>query len=78
MDKIHEVYAEGCVESPGDEERITRTEHCYCRGDFCNGVTDTRSVLAMEYKGALSNIARMAVISAFALLVGTIGMLMLS
>lgn len=32
----------------------------------------------MEYKGALSNIARMAVISAFALLVGTIGMLMLS
>ncbi|KOB52082.1 hypothetical protein OBRU01_11619 [Operophtera brumata] len=46
--KINEVYEEGCVENPGDVERVTRTEHCYCRGALCNdAAVVASSVLAI-------------------------------
>ncbi|XP_026740363.1 uncharacterized protein LOC113502833 [Trichoplusia ni] len=38
---IHEVYDETCFEDPSNAERPTKTLHCYCRGDRCNGVQKT-------------------------------------
>ncbi|XP_030021899.1 uncharacterized protein LOC115441307 [Manduca sexta] len=34
--KIYEAYEEKCAEDQSDEQRITKTTICYCRGDFCN------------------------------------------
>ncbi|XP_072934433.1 uncharacterized protein [Epargyreus clarus] len=40
VNDIHDVYDEGC-KMDADEERITKTMHCYCRGELCNGSAKT-------------------------------------
>lgn len=37
VNNIYEVYKETCEENvSGEEDRLTNSLHCYCRGDLCN------------------------------------------
>ncbi|XP_063368600.1 uncharacterized protein LOC134656967 [Cydia amplana] len=36
VNKIYEVYEEGCIDDPSNEHKLTKTVLCYCRGDLCN------------------------------------------
>ncbi|KAJ8712966.1 hypothetical protein PYW08_008270 [Mythimna loreyi] len=45
---IYEAYEESCSEDPSNGERTTKTTHCYCRGDRCNGANKIfRNTLAV-------------------------------
>lgn len=40
VNKIYENVEVGCkTESPN--EKVTRTVHCFCKGDLCNGAAST-------------------------------------
>lgn len=47
VQNIYEVYEEGCFEDPSNAERITKTLHCYCRGDKCNNAVIHKNVIGV-------------------------------